>query len=76
MSRRFVKASTLKLAKFKEHDLSELDLVCLFIDGKTFADEQMLVCLSVTFDVRKIPLGFVQTVTENERAPRSSCRSS
>lgn len=67
VSRRFVKASARKLAQFQERDLSDLDLVCLFMDGKTFEGEQMLVCLGVTADGRKIPLGFEQTVTENER---------
>ena len=67
VSRRFVKASARKLAQFQERDLSDLDLICLFIDGKTFKGEQMLVCLGVTVDGRKIPLGFEQAVTENER---------
>ena len=67
VSRRFVAATARKLAAFQERDLSGLDLVALFMDGKTFADEQMLVCLGVTIDGRKIPLGFEQTVTENER---------
>ena len=67
VSRRFVKASGRKLASFQERDLSDLDLVALFIDGKTFEGEQMLVCLGVTSDGRKIPLGFEQAVTENER---------
>ena len=67
VSRRFVAATARKLAAFQERDLSDLDLVAVFMDGKTFADEQMLVCLGVTIDGRKIPLGFEQTVTENER---------
>ena len=67
VSRRFVQATARKLAEFQERDLSDLDLVALFIDGKTFADEQMLICLGITIDGRKIPLGFEQTVTENER---------
>ena len=41
--------------------------MALFIDGKTFADEQMLITLGITIDGQKIPLGFEQTVTENER---------
>ncbi len=68
VSRRFVKASAQRLAQFQERDLSDLDIGALFIDGKTFAREEMLIGLGVTMDGRKIPLGFEQTVTENERA--------
>ena len=67
VSRRFIQASARKLAAFQARDLSALDLVCLFIDGKTFEGEQMLVVLGVTIEGLKIPLGFEQTVTENER---------
>ena len=67
VSQRFIAASARKLATFQERDLTDLDLVALFIDGKAFADEQMLICLGVTEKGRKIPLGFEQTVTENER---------
>ena len=41
--------------------------MAIYIDGKTFADEQMLIALGVTLDGEKIPLGFEQTATENER---------
>ena len=67
VSRRFVKVSTLKLVQFQERDLSDQELVALFMDGKTFEGEQMLVCLGVTSQGRKIPIGFEQAVTENER---------
>jgi len=67
VSRRFIAATARKLAAFQERDLSDLELAALFMDGKTFADEQMLICLGVTIDGRKIPLGFEQTVAENER---------
>ena len=74
VSRRFVVASARKLAAFQARDLSDLDLVALFIDGKTFAEEQMLIVLGVTIDGRKIPLGFEQTVTENERVAAQCLR--
>lgn len=67
VSRRFVQATAEKLAAFTDRKLDDLDLVALFIDGKSFADEEMLICLGVTIDGRKIPLGFEQTVSENER---------
>jgi transposase-like protein len=68
ISRRFVEASRKHLKEFTERDLSELDLVALFVDGKSFADDEMIITLGVTLDGQKIPLGFCQTGTENARA--------
>ena len=67
VSRRFIRASSAKLIAFQERPLDKLDIVAIYIDGKTFADEQMLIALGVTLDGEKIPLGFEQTATENER---------
>ncbi len=41
--------------------LDDYDFVALFIDGKSFADEQMVIALGVTMDGQKIPLGFVES---------------
>ena len=35
-----------------------------------FADEEIIIALGVTLDGQKIPLGFVQAATENERVCR------
>lgn len=69
LSRRFQRASARQLAQLQERDLSDLDLVALFLDGKTFGEDAMVIALGVTIAGEKIPLGFVQTATENE----SSC---
>ncbi len=45
VSRRFIKASAQKLAQFRERSLAQYDLVALFIDGKTFADQEMIIAL-------------------------------
>ncbi|MBU0618426.1 MAG: transposase [Planctomycetes bacterium] len=66
LSRRFRRASARKLAELQERDLSEYDLVGLFLDGKTFGDDQMVIALGVSFSGEKVVLGFVQTATENE----------
>ncbi len=66
-SRRYVQATARKLAQFQQRSLEEYDLVALFLDGKSFADEQIIIALGVTLDGQKIPLGFVQVATENER---------
>ena len=67
VSRRFIQASSRKLKELVERDLSAYDFAVLFIDGKTFADDEMIIALGVTVTGEKIPLGFIQTATENER---------
>ena len=71
VSRRYVKATAQKLAQFQQRSLEGYDLVALFLDGKSFADEQIIIALGVTLDGQKIPLGFVQAATENERVCRA-----
>ena len=68
VSREFVKASAKKLHKFQERDLSDLDLAVIFLDGKSFAEDQMVIAVGVDLEGYKHILGFVQTSTENERA--------
>ena len=70
VSRRYVRATAAKLAQFQQRSLKDLDLVALFIDGKSFAEEEMIIVLGVTLDGRKIPLDFIQAATENERVCR------
>ncbi len=67
LSRRFIRASAKKLAELTQRDLSDYDLVALFLDGKTFGEDQMVIGLGVTLEGEKVVLGFVQTATENER---------
>ncbi|MFQ5617297.1 MAG: IS256 family transposase [Anaerolineales bacterium] len=68
VSRTFIEASAAQLRAFQEQSLAGLDLAALFIDGKTFAEDTMVIALGVDMDGRKIPLGFIQTGTENQRA--------
>ena len=70
VSRRYVKGTARKLAEFQERSLEGYDLVALFLDGKSFADEEIIIALGVTLDGQKIPLGFVQAATANERVCR------
>lgn len=67
VSRSFIEASQAKLKAFRERDLCEQDVVALFLDGKTFAKDTLVVALGVTLDGRKIALDFVQAGTENAR---------
>ena len=41
-------------------------MVALILDGKTFAEDGMVIALGVTVTGEKVILGFVQTATENE----------
>jgi hypothetical protein len=50
-----------------ERRLEGYDVVALFLDGKTFADDAMVIALGVTLRGEKVVLGFVQTATEHER---------
>ena len=70
VSRRYVKGTARKLAEFQQRSLEGYDLVALFLDGKSFADEEILIALGVTLEGQKVPLGFVQAATENERVCR------
>lgn len=65
VSRAFKKATTAQLKAFQERDLSQHDVVALFLDGKSFARDAMVIALGVTMQGEKIFLGFVQTDTEN-----------
>lgn len=67
ISRRFIKVSSRKLKELMQRDLSQYDIIALFIDGKSFAEDEMIIALAVTMDGEKIPLGFIQAATENER---------
>ena len=68
VSRKFVEASAKKLREFQERDLSDVDLVAVFLDGKSFAEDQMVIAVGVDLEGHKHVLGFVQTGTENKRA--------
>ncbi len=70
VSRRFIKATAKKRKQFQERPLDDYGFVTLFIDGKSFADEEIVIAPGVTMDGQKIPLGFVESATENERICR------
>ena len=69
VSRRYVKGTARKLAESQKRSLECYDLVALFLDGKNFADEELIIALGVTLDGHKIPLGFVQAATEKRARP-------
>lgn len=65
ISKKFIRASAKKLREFATRDLSRHDLVAIFIDGKYFADRDMVIALGVTLEGEKVLLGFIETDTEN-----------
>ncbi len=67
VSREFIDVSAATLREFQERDLSGLEVVVLFLDGKSFADDEMVIALGVTISGEKVVLGFVQTETENKK---------
>ena len=67
VSRRFKRASARKLQELSERRLDGYDLVALILDGKTFAEDEMVAAVGVTVTGEKVLLGFVQTATENRK---------
>ena len=67
LSRRFIDVTKEKLKAFQERRLDEEEFVALFIDGKTFASQNVIIALGVTIEGRKVPLGFRQGTTEHHQ---------
>ena len=70
VSKRYIRASARELKRLCERRLEGYDFVVLLLDGKTFGTDEMVIALGVTMEGRKIPLGLIQTGTENERVGR------
>ena len=65
VSRQFIKGTARQLREFQQRDLSGEDFVALWLDGKAFAEDLLVMALGLTLEGRKVPLGFVQAGTEN-----------
>ena len=68
VSREFKEQSQEAFKHFCERTYEDHNFVALLIDGKYLASEQMVVALGVTDKGIKIPVGFIQTSSENSRA--------
>lgn len=68
VSRNFIEYSKQALEAFEKRKFEDQDFVALFIDGKHLAKEQMIIALGVTIQGDKIPLGLIQSTTENATA--------
>jgi transposase-like protein len=68
VSRSFQERSRKALEAFEQRSLAKEDFIALWIDGKYLAGVQVVICLGLTMDGRKLPLGFVETTSENSEA--------
>jgi len=66
VSRRFVQGTKQKLAELFGRDLSQLDLLAIFIDGILIAEHCVVVALGVDAEGRKQPLGLWEESTEDK----------
>ncbi len=67
VSRRFVQASATALLQFHTRRHDDRQWLVLLLDGKTFAEDQVVIALGVTMKGEKRISGLVQTATENKR---------
>jgi transposase-like protein len=74
VSRRFIRASARELRRLQERRLDDAKWLALVLDGKTFAQEQLVIALGVTETGEKRILGLVQTASENKRVIASFLR--
>jgi transposase-like protein len=68
VSRTFIEESKKQLEEYEKRDLGVYDFVALIIDGKYLSRDNIVIALGVTITGIKVPLGFIQTTTENSEA--------
>lgn len=68
VSRNFIEYSKQALEAFEKRKFEDQEFVAVFIDGKHLAKQQMIIALGVTIKGDKIPLGVIQSTTENATA--------
>lgn len=68
ISREFIEQSEQSIKEFCERTFEDHTFCALLIDGKSLSNQQMIIALGITDKGIKIPLGFIQTSSENSRA--------
>jgi len=68
LSKRLKRSTGAMLRRLKTRDLSCYDFVCVFIDGKRYAKDGLLIALGITIDGRKVILDIEHTYSENTTA--------
>jgi len=66
ISRRNIRASARKLQALMSRRLNQDDFVALFVDGKSFSEDGIILVVGITIEGEKRILGFVQAATEKE----------
>lgn len=67
VSSRFIEATAEKLKEFESRRYDHMDFLAVFMDGKHLAKQQIIIALGITLQGDKVPLGFVQSTTENSK---------
>lgn len=65
LSRRFKNRTAELVRELKTRSLARYDFICIFIDGKRYAKDGLLMALGVTMDGKKVILDIDHTSTEN-----------
>jgi len=68
VSRRWIKATSKKIDELQQRSLREMDVRAVFIDGKRFRKQGVIVALGVAGDGRKFVLGIYQASSENHES--------
>jgi len=68
VSKRFRSCGKAHLKKLLSRGLDEYDFIALFLDGKTYAKDGIVVAIGITIEGRKVIVGIEQMNTENARA--------
>jgi len=74
VSRRFIRTSARALRQLTERRLDDAEWLVLVLDGKTFAQDAIVIALGVTRTGEKRLLGLVQTASENKRVCQAFAR--
>ena len=65
VSRRYIRASQRKLEELLNRRLDKEDIIAIFVDGKSFAEDEIILAVGVTLEGKKTILGFVESASEN-----------
>ncbi len=65
VSRRFIRASKKKLQELLNRRLDKEDIIAIFVDGKSFAEDGIIIACGITLEGEKVILGFIQSATES-----------
>ena len=67
LSKRFKNSTGRMVKRLKTRDLSSYDFVCIFIDGKRYAKDGLLIALGITIEGKKVILDIEHSHSENSR---------